>query len=135
MDVESGKLNGVKAKAPMEKVKEMFPCFSGESPEEGSTNCGGGVFFDEENFYFYTGSDYIEIRFGFKGNFSEPIITRGETELKTVFGEPVKTVEDGDSVYQFYPRKYGALVIQFVNGKAMNFSMHSKKAEDIKLCL
>jgi hypothetical protein len=135
VDLEKGTVNGIKLNASQEDVKAMFPCFTGET-EDGSTfNCGGGVFFLDHEFYFYTGKDYFEARHGFKGKSSTPILSRGVDDITSIFGEPTRKQKNDNDEYYFYPKKYGTLVIMFRKGKTFQFAMHKQKVDDVELCL
>lgn len=64
----------------MEKVKEKFPFFTGATEDGAGYNCGGGVFFLDHDFYFYTGRDYLEIRNDFRAKASMSLL--GETKAE-----------------------------------------------------
>lgn len=73
-DFKKGTLNGLNGQASMDEVKRQLPCFTGETEEGSSYNCGGGVFYLDHTFFFYTGRDYIEIRKGFQGKSSIEVL-------------------------------------------------------------
>lgn len=135
VDVEAGTLNGVSPKASMEEVKVQFPCFTGGSEEGGAMNCGGGVFFLEHDFYFYTGRDYLEVRFKFPGQTSVPLLSQGSHEVEANLGAPDKKETHDDKEYWFYKKKYGSLVIQFRGGKSYQFDLFTVSPDKVQLCL
>jgi len=66
-DVFDGSVNGVSATASQADIKAKLPCATGDTADGSSFNVGGGVFFTNHDFYFYTHHDFIEVRTGFKG--------------------------------------------------------------------
>lgn len=134
VDVEEGTLNGINPTASMNDVKRQFPCFTGDTEEGSSFNCGGGVFDVDHNFYFYTGRDYIEVRYGFTGTMSDNLISLGEDEIKSKLGEPENIVEGGTQTYKIYKMKYGALVVTFRTGKVYQIAMHASKPDKVEIC-
>lgn len=58
-DLKKGTLNDLKPDAPMYLVKSKLPCFTGETAEGSDINYGGGVFYINHDFFFYTHKDYI----------------------------------------------------------------------------
>jgi hypothetical protein len=135
VDIEAGTLNGFAPKASMDEVKKQFPCFTGDSEEGGPMNCGGGVFFLEHDFYFYTGRDYLEVRFKFPGQTSRPLLSRGSHEIEADMGAPYKKETHDEKEYWFYKKKYGSLVVQFRGGKSYQFAMYTDSPDKVELCL
>jgi hypothetical protein len=135
VDLEKGSVNGIKLTASQESVMTMFPCSTGQTEDGSDFNCGGGVFFLDNNFYFYTGKDYFEARHGFTGKSSTPILSRGVDDITSIFGEPTRKQKEDNDEYYFYPKKYGSLVIMFRSGKTYQFAMYKQKVADVELCL
>ena len=79
-------MNGVPATASMDKAKVAFPCFTGETEEGADFNCGGGVYFLKHDFYFYTHKDFIEVRTGYTGKMSKPVLGLKKEELIKLLG-------------------------------------------------
>lgn len=84
-DVKKGTLDGLPPNLTREEVKREFPCYTGETEDGITANYGGGVFFNNHNFYFYTYLRYLEIRDGFKGKLSQPIFGKSRAELSRSF--------------------------------------------------
>lgn len=134
VDVANGMINGLPATASMQEIKKQFPCFTGDTEEGAAYNCGGGVFFLDYNFYYYSGRDYIEVRYGFPGSMSDNLISLGVSEIVERYGDPVRKDESGDRTYYVYKAGYGSLVIVFQQGKVYKFAMHTAKPGDAYLC-
>lgn len=79
-DLRRGTLNGVAPTASMGEVKERLPCSTGETEEGATINRGGGVFFNDHLFYFYTHRDQIEVRSGFAGTVTPDVLGRDVNE-------------------------------------------------------
>ena len=108
-DLETGRLNGVPPTVNNEEVKEAFPCFTGETAETGGVaNCGGGVFFLNHDFYFYTFRDFLEIRSGFAGTTSVSVLNRAATDVIQEMGTP--TQSSGSRHY--YQKDWGILLLE-----------------------
>jgi hypothetical protein len=92
-DLVRGTLNGVTPTASMDEVKRRLPCFTGESPEGEVFNFGGGVFFLDHDFYFYTNRNYIEVRSRFKGTVTPDVLGRPLAEARQVLGPQARTLQ------------------------------------------
>lgn len=129
-DLDRGTLNGLKGGASQAEIKQALPCFTGASPDGSEYNCGGGVFFLEHDFYFYSGQDYIEIRHDFPGKMSTDILHKSPTGIEKALGLPDRTEKirkyDGTvRTHYFYEKKYGCLSIVFIKNKIAKIAMHS----------
>lgn len=101
LDLNRGTLNGLTPTASMDEVKAQFPCATGETAEGETYNFGGGVFFLDHDFFFYTGRDFIEARDEFAG------MTR-----PSVIGQPLEVLGTPDRTDQgaaLFDRRYGCL--------------------------
>ncbi|MFT3909175.1 MAG: hypothetical protein QM737_07075 [Ferruginibacter sp.] len=115
-----------------EQVKQKFPCFSSEVAENDSTSkCGGLVSFKDEDIYFYTSRDYIEIGEHFKGKLSIPAMGAARGGLFQWLGAPkIKDVK-----WDAYQTAYGILIVHYNDAGKVNLIQFSKKsAQTIKLC-
>lgn len=137
VNLKKGTLNGLKPTAGQEQVKEKLPCFTGDSEDGGDFNCGGGVFFLNNDFFYYTGRDYIEMRSHFNGKLSIPVLglTKAEAIKKLGMGKPVRTEKDGDTQYLFFKTAYGCIRLNIADGRVEQVAMHSMPAAKVKLCL
>ncbi|HSU28202.1 MAG TPA: hypothetical protein VLJ68_07465 [Chitinophagaceae bacterium] len=135
VDIKKGTINDLKPTATQAEVKAKFPCFTA-STEDGSTiNCGGGVFFTDHNFYYYTGNDFIDVRRGFTGTFSIDLFDKSENDVKTLLGKNAGGLEDGPNRYLFFDTSYGSIVLKMVRGKVDEILIYTKKPEEVELCI
>ncbi len=132
-NLTSGTVNGVKPAATMAEVKKKLPCFTGDTEEGGAFNCGGGVFYLNNDIYFYTGRDYIEIRSNFKGKTTPSVLGVYRDELKSKLGEP-DVVLEGGRVW-LYKRPFGTLRINFnADDLCIEIGLHSVPPAEVQLC-
>jgi hypothetical protein len=136
-DVKKGTLNGLKPTATQEQVKEKLPCFTGDTKDGSDFNCGGGVFYLDHDFFYYTGNDYIEFRKNFKGKLSIPLLglSKAAAVKKAGMGKAVRTEKEGDTEYVFLKTTYGCLMLKIEDGKVVKVAMYAKPAKDAELCL
>ena len=97
-DLVRGTLNGVPPAASMDEVKRRLPCFTGESAEREELNFGGGVFFLNHDFYFYTGRNYIEARSRFKGTVTPDVLGRPLARARELLGPQARTLQRRRSI-------------------------------------
>jgi hypothetical protein len=114
LDLRTGTLNGVSPTDSPEQVKALLPCFTGETEEGVEYNFGGGVFYLDHDFYFYTHRDYLEVRSGFVGTVSQPLMGASEERVLALMGKPKRKMEDwsGREVW-LYKAKYGSLRVTY----------------------
>ncbi|HEY0016549.1 MAG TPA: hypothetical protein VGC13_09535 [Longimicrobium sp.] len=93
LDLVRGTLNGVAPTATMDEVKRRLPCATGESEETSEMNFGGGVFFLNHDFFFYTGRNYIEVRRRFRGTVTPDVLGRPIGDAQRVLGPHARTLE------------------------------------------
>ena len=136
-DLKKGTINNLTPLASQEKIKTELPCFTGESEEGVPMYCGGGVFFLKHEVYFYTGKDYIEIRKGFAGKLSIPVLglSKNAAIAKLKMGKIIRTVEDEGDEYIFFKTGYGCLFLKLVDAKVVRIDISANKAADVELCL
>jgi hypothetical protein len=131
LNLEKGTLNGIPATASWEQIKTQFPCSTGETEEGAAFNCGGGVFFLNHDFYFYTHRDYIEVRTDFKGTISPLSMQMTRSEVMSVYGNPEQQ-PDPDTYY--YQKKYGTVRVEFSDNRVKEIGVHAQPMEAIILC-
>lgn len=133
VDYEKGTMNGLSPKASMETIKKAFPCFTGETEEGSDFNCGGGLFYLDHDFYFYTHRDYLELREGFiPDSTSMKLLGRSRIKLAEKLGTP--DMQPEEDVY-LYKKPYGTLRIEFFDGVVTETGIHHVDIEDIELCM
>jgi len=135
VDLKKGTVNKLKLNASQEAIKKKMPCATGDTPDGSAFNCGGGVFFGRDQFYFYSGRDYVNIRKGFTGTLSIPLLEKTEAEATALLGQADRTETPDKRRFLFYKRKYGSLVIMISNDKVDEVFMYNAAPADIKLCL
>jgi hypothetical protein len=132
VDVLSGRVNNaVEANSTQGQVKQNLPCFTSEEPENKSSACGGGIFYNDKGIYFYTGRDYIEIRENFKGKLSIPLMGSARNSLFKTLGNPkIKDVS-----WDAYTTRYGILILYYNKANKVNkIQLSTMTAESINLC-
>ncbi|MBL7757240.1 MAG: hypothetical protein JNL59_07595 [Chitinophagaceae bacterium] len=135
IDLKKGTVNKLKLNASQEVIKKKLPCATGDTPDGSSFNCGGGVFFGKDQFYFYSGRDYVNIRKGFTGTLSIPLLEKTEAEVTSLLGQPDQIETPGKRRFIFYKRKYGSLVLKIGSDKVEEIFMYSEAPAGVKLCL
>jgi hypothetical protein len=139
VDLERGTLNGLSVGAAQKDIKTALPCFTGDTPDGSEFNCGGGVFFIDHDFYFYSGQDYIEIRKNFKGTVSVDILNKSPEQVTKILGMPdyhetVRKWDETVRTHYFYKRKYGCFSIVFIKGKSLKVAIHNTPINETGLC-
>jgi len=138
LDLEKGTLDGVTPTVSQKQVKEKFPCFTGETEDGSDYNCGGGVFFLNDDFYFYTHRNYIEVRTGFTGEISIDLLDKNKEEVKSLLGEADKILispyENSSETIYLYDKKYGTLAIIFEGSFAQKIDVYTVKRNEVIVC-
>ncbi len=138
VNLKKGTINKLKPIATQEEVKAALPCSTGDTEEGGEFNCGGGVFFLDNDFFFYTDTDYVEIRKKFKGKLSIPVLglTKAAATAKLKMGKAIRIEKQADGREDiFFKTTYGCLRLELAKGKVVTVAIHASKAKDIELCL
>lgn len=135
-DIYAGKINGIAATASPAELKRYFPCFTGESPEgPKEVNEGGGVFFINHDFYFYTYRDYIEVRTNFNGNVSHDLMGAATKKVTEVLGKPAYADDEefppSRKIRYFYRTSYGCLAIYATDGEVDQIRAHYRPCKQI----
>ena len=99
-------------------------------------NCGGGIFYIDNDFYAYTGRDYWEIRGKFNGSWSNKLLGLRPADLEFRYGDPVREEKIPGYKVQFFKQKYGCLRVQFSvqSGRSEEIGIHYLPAEKVILC-
>jgi hypothetical protein len=124
-DLDTGTINGIKPTVSQEDVKAALPCFTGSTPDGDRLNgmlynYGGGVYFNNHNFYFYTGSDFIEVRSDFTGKVSPSLLGTSKERLNGAYGRPTLTSNGS----YFYMMSYGCLQFELRNNVVYQIRSH-----------
>lgn len=138
VNLKQGTINKLKLTASQDEVKAALPCSTGDTEEGSDFNCGGGVFFLNNSFFFYTGKDYVEFRQKFKGKLSVAVL--GVTKLAAIaklkLGKPIRTEKQEDGREDlFFKTTYGCIRLELAKGKVVTVAMHAVKAKEVELCL
>ena len=124
-DLDTGTINGIKPTVSQEDVKAALPCFTGSTPDGDRLNgmlynYGGGVYFNNHNFYFYTGSGFIEVRSDFTGKGSPSLLGTSKERLNGAYGRPTLTSNGS----YFYMMSYGCLQFELRNNVVYQIRSH-----------
>jgi hypothetical protein len=129
-DVATGTLNGLKPTASQEDVIAALPCSTGSTPEGSDSNYGGGVFFLDHDFFFYTARDFIEIREKFSGRVSLPLLGADQKTVVSRMGSPQRSLAE-DRIWLF-SRSYGCLRLQFNASKVTQIDSHEESCQQVE---
>lgn len=131
VDILNGKINNTKPNFGIEEIKATFPCFTASKPENGDSKCGGTVEFADKGLTYYTSRDYVEIKPGFKGKLSIPLLGAKRGSFFKTFGNP-KIKDDSWDAYQM---SYGTLVLHYDKaGKVNLIQIATVASEALMLC-
>ncbi len=144
LNLKKGRLNKLKPTASMELVKSNLSCFTGETAEGESFNCGGGVFFLNHQMFFYTHHDYIQVRTGFAGQISEDLLGKTVAQIVAQKGQPDRVPEyEGDNdwgipvdIVYLYATRYGALELDFdpETKRCTAIAIHQRPVDLVAIC-
>ena len=141
VDIENGTINGLKPAATMAEIKKALPFFTDETAENQGINCDGGVFYMNNDVYFYTARDYVDIRAEFKGKLSKDILNKNIQEVTKLLGTPdhqIKPAGDDESIMVVYFKMpYGCLRLNYniSTGNIFEIAMHTKPINEAMLDL
>jgi hypothetical protein len=139
VDLEKGLVNGLSPITALDSLKKLMPFYTSETAENPDYNCGGGVFYMNNDVYFYTGRDYIEIRTEFNGKLSHDILNRNIQEVTRQLGKPddqIKPSGDDESIMVIYYKKdYGCLRLNYniSTGNIFEIGIHTKPILESKM--
>jgi hypothetical protein len=138
VNLKNGTINKLKPSASQDEVKAALPCSTGDTEDGSDFNCGGGVFFLDNDFFFYTGNDYIELREKFNGKLSTPVLglKKNVAIAKLKMGKAIRTVKQQDGKEDlFFKTTYGCVRLQIEKGKVKILAIHGMPAKKVVLCL
>jgi hypothetical protein len=130
VDVLDGKVNGVHPDFTIGQIKKKLPCNTGEEAE-GTSKCGGGVFYKDRDVKFYTGRDYVEIGPAFKGKLSIPLMGGKRGTFFKWLGLPKLK----DDTWDAFQTQYGCLILYYNSAarvKMIRFS--TRNTDQLNLC-
>jgi hypothetical protein len=108
-----------------------LPCFTSFQDEADTSNCGGKVSYKDNDIYFYTARDYVEIGPAFKGKMSLPLIGASRNNLFQYLGAP----QIKDTGWDAFQTAYGVLILYYDKADKVNkIQFSTEKASSIKLC-
>ncbi len=130
VDLLYGKVNELYAKSTIDQIKSSLPCFSEVVEEPSGMKCAG-VFYKEQDIFFFTDRNYIEIGKNFKGKLNLPLIGASRSSMFNWLGYP--KIKDID--WDAYQMSYGTLILYYnKTGKLTKMQISSESTETIKLC-
>jgi hypothetical protein len=135
VDIKKGTLNGLAPTVTQEQVKKELPCSTASTEDGSASNCGGGVFYRDHNFYFYTGYNYINIRKGFAGTFTIDLFGKTLSQVTELLGKSAGSIDDEENKYYFFKTSYGCICLKISEGKVVEIFMYAKPAEEVDLCI
>lgn len=131
VDILDGKINGLKASAPIYDVRNKFPCFTSTEDESNSAKCGGGVYYKDRDVSFLTARDYVEIGPKFKGKLSIPLFGTRRGGLFKTLGNPAMK----DTNWDAYQTSYGLLILYYdAASKVKLIRVSTQGTDTINLC-
>ncbi len=137
VNLKKGTINKLKLTADQAKIKKQLPCFTGDTEDGSDYNCGGGVFYLDHGFCFYSGENYFEIRKQYKGTTSVPVLgLQKDQAIKNLkMGKPVRSEMNGDTEYLFFKTSYGCLWLKINEDIVTQIDLSANSAKDVILCL
>ncbi len=131
-DIYKGWINMAAPNADPEQIKTKLPCYTSFEKESNDSKCGGGIYFADKDFKYFTQRDYVVIGEKFKGKFNIPIIGAKRDDLFAWLGNPKLKAEQ----WEAYQMQYGTLIVYFNSKKLVNkIIMSTKTTEFIDLCM
>lgn len=113
------------------QIKLHLPGFTSFEEEGTTAKCGAGVFYKDNDVYFYTTRNYIEIGPNFKGRLSLPLLGAPRSSLFKLLGSPsIKDIS-----WDAFQTAYGILILHYNgSGKVNKIQFSKESASTIKLC-
>ncbi len=131
VDILDGKVNGLKANAQDYDVKSALPCFTSVEADGSNAKCGGVIYYKEQDIYFFTERDYVEIGEKFKGKLNVPLMGGKRNTFFQTLGNP-KMKDAGWDAFQM---SYGTLVLHYNSAGKVNKIQFSTNGTDLlSLC-
>lgn len=131
VDILDGKVNDLNSTATIGEIKGKLPCFTTAETETVTSKCGGGVFYKNNDIYFYTARDYVEIGPKFKGKLSVPLMGASRGSLFKWLGHPkIKDIN-----WDAFATSYGTLILYYNKAKKVSkIQFSTQSTETIQLC-
>lgn len=139
VDIENGTINGLNPAASMSDIKSTLPFFTGETAENQGINCDGGVFYYDNDVFFYTVRDFVDIKEDFNGALSKDILNKNIKEVIQLLGKPAHEIKlggDDQSIrVSYYKTAYGCLRLNYniATGNVFEIAMHTKPIHEAML--
>jgi hypothetical protein len=131
VDILDGRVNELRVTDNITQIKEKLPCYSSMEAESATAKCGGGIFYKDQDVYFYTSRDYVEIGPKFKGKLSLPLMGASRTSLYKWLGN----AKIKDLNWDAFTTQYGILILYYTKANKVNKIQFSTKSTDtIDLC-
>jgi hypothetical protein len=132
IDILEGRINkSILPSSTIGQIKLNLPCFTSFQDEADTSNCGGKVSYKDNDVYFYTARDYVEIGPAFKGKMSLPLIGASRNNLFQYLGAP----QIKDTGWDAFQTAYGVLILYYDKADKVNkIQFSTEKASSIKLC-
>ncbi|MHB1184227.1 MAG: hypothetical protein ACYC4A_05950 [Desulfobulbia bacterium] len=148
IDLKKGTLGGLSPNASPETIKKKFPCFTYSGENDYGKDHGGGVFYGDHSFYFYTREKSINIRKKFRGtidggndsaqfmNYIKHDMSGIEKMMTDYNFDLVKKIpftrrtSTGQTSMHVYRTPYGCLAIKFKTNELDEINITSKSCEE-----
>jgi hypothetical protein len=131
VDILDGRVNELRITDNITQIKTKLPCYSNMEEESTTAKCGGGIFYKDQDVYFYTSRDYVEIGPKFKGKLSLPLMGASRTSLYKWLGN----ARIKDVTWDAFTTQYGILILYYTKANKVNKIQFSTKSTDtINLC-
>lgn len=131
VDVLAGTVNGAEPDYLPAQVKKILPCFTLEEPESNGSACGGVIHYKDNDLYFYTSKDYVEIKQNFKGKLSIPLMNMPRATTFASLGNPKLKDVNWDA----FQTQYGSLILYYDGGGKVNkIQFSSRSIEILNIC-
>ena len=131
VDILDGRVNELRITDNITQIKTKLPCYTSMEEESTTAKCGGGIFYKDQDVYFYTSRDYVEIGPKFKGKLSLPLMGASRTSLYKWLGN----ARIKDVTWDAFTTQYGILILYYTKANKVNKIQFSTKSTDtINLC-
>lgn len=132
VSLKTGTVNDLTPKSSVRNIKKKLPMYTGCTEEKNFINYGGGVFFTDDDVYFYTYLDMINIRENYTGEIDVPVFHKNLSQIMEEFGNSYRKVNTKtfEELYE-YKQPYGYLYFYFEDDVCTEIFMTSR---DIEKC-
>ena len=129
LDLARGTLDGVTPSISQQEAKKLFPCYTGSTEDGEVWNYGGGVFYKDHDLYIHTHKDFFEVRGGFAGTITPPVMSADISTLDKTLGFRVSS--HGNDKRQLYKMDYGCLRVDTINSTVVEIGVHYKSCDEV----